>query len=158
MTINANPIPNKTNPNMSRARRAQSWLSGGRGSMGGRYPVLGTEYGASPPDAANERAAGTITSMPVEIDIERVAHLARIALTDEELAAYSDQLVHILEHAERVQALPTEGVEPTSHPLPMVNAFRPDEVTPSLSRDDALAGAPDAEDGYFRVPKILDES
>jgi aspartyl-tRNA(Asn)/glutamyl-tRNA(Gln) amidotransferase subunit C len=40
----------------------------------------------------------------------------------------------------------------------MVNAFRPDEVTPSLDRDDALAGAPDVEDGYFRVPKILDES
>lgn len=96
--------------------------------------------------------------MPVEIDIERVARLARVALTDEELATYSDQLVHILEHAERVQALPTDGVEPTSHPLPMVNAFRPDDVTPSLSRDDALAGAPDTEDGYFRVPKILDES
>ena len=101
---------------------------------------------------------GTITLMPVEIDIERVAHLARIALTQEEMAAYSAQLVHILEHAERVQALPTDGVEPTSHPLPMVNAFRPDEVTESLSRDDALAGAPDSEDGYFRVPKILDES
>ncbi len=95
--------------------------------------------------------------MPVEIDIERVAHLARIALTDEEMAAYSKQLVHILEHAERVQALPTDGVEPTSHPLPMVNAFRSDEVTDSLNRDDALAGAPDVEDGYFRVPKILDE-
>ncbi|MEA2023236.1 MAG: Asp-tRNA(Asn)/Glu-tRNA(Gln) amidotransferase subunit GatC [Actinomycetota bacterium] len=96
--------------------------------------------------------------MPVEIDIERVAHLARIALTDEEMTAYSEQLVHILEHAERVQALPTDEVEPTSHPLPMVNAFRPDEVIPSLDRDDVLAGAPDAEDGYFRVPKILDES
>jgi len=107
---------------------------------------------------ANKRTTGTITPMPVEIDIERVAHLARIALTDEEMAAYSDQLVHILEHAERVQALPTDGVEPTSHPLPMVNAFRPDEVTVSLDRDDALAGAPDTEDGYFRVPKILDES
>jgi aspartyl-tRNA(Asn)/glutamyl-tRNA(Gln) amidotransferase subunit C len=95
--------------------------------------------------------------MPVEIDIERVAHLARIALTDDEMAAYGKQLVHILEHAERVQALPTDGVEPTSHPLPMVNAFRSDEVTDSLSRDDALAGAPDVEDGYFRVPKILDE-
>ena len=106
----------------------------------------------------NERAAGNLQPMPVEIDIERVAHLARIALTDEELDAYSAQLVHILEHAERVQALPTDGVEPTSHPLPMVNAFRPDEVTPSLSRDDALAGAPDTEGGYFRVPKILDES
>ena len=96
--------------------------------------------------------------MPVEIDIERVASLARIALTDDELAAYAEQLEHILEHAERVQALPTEGVEPTSHPLPMVNAFRPDVVTGSLDRDEALAAAPDAEDGYFRVPKILDES
>jgi len=96
--------------------------------------------------------------MPADIDIERVAHLARIALTDEELAAYSKQLIHIIEHAERVQALPTEGVEPTSHPLPMVNAFRPDIVTESLAPDDALAGAPDAENGYFRVPKILDES
>jgi len=96
--------------------------------------------------------------MPANIDIERVAHLARMALTDDELARYSEQLVHIIEHAERVQALPTEGVEPTSHPLPMVNAFRADVVTESLARDDALAGAPDAENGFFRVPKILDES
>lgn len=119
--------------------------------------TFGANYGL-PRDTANERATGTITHMPVEIDIERVAHLARIALTQEEMAGYSAQLVHILEHAERVQALPTDGVEPTSHPLPMVNAFRPDEVTESLSRDDALAGAPDSEDGYFRVPRILDES
>ena len=96
--------------------------------------------------------------MPVEIDIARVAHLARIALTDEELAAYAAQLGNILEHAERVQALPTEGVEPTSHPLPVVNAFRPDVVTGSLDQDDALAGAPEVESGYFRVPRILDES
>jgi aspartyl-tRNA(Asn)/glutamyl-tRNA(Gln) amidotransferase subunit C len=96
--------------------------------------------------------------MPVEIDIARVANLARIALTDEELAAYAAQLENILEHAERVQALPTEGVEPTSHPLPVVNAFRPDEVTGSLDREDALAGAPEVENGYFRVPRILDES
>jgi aspartyl-tRNA(Asn)/glutamyl-tRNA(Gln) amidotransferase subunit C len=96
--------------------------------------------------------------MPVEIDIARVANLARIALTDDEMVEYAAQLVNILDHAERVQALPTDGVEPTSHPLPMVNAFRPDVVTGSLARDDALAGAPDAEDGYFRVPRILDES
>jgi len=96
--------------------------------------------------------------MPIEIDIARVASLARIALTDEELAAYAKQLENILEHAERVQALPTDGVEPTSHPLPMVNAFRPDEAKGSLDHDAALAGAPDTEDGYFRVPKILDES
>ena len=100
----------------------------------------------------------TIRAMPVDIDIARVARLARIALTEEELDMYGRQLGDILEHAERVQALPTEGVEPTSHPLPMVNAFRPDEVTGSLARDEILAQAPDTDDGYFRVPRILDEA
>ncbi len=102
------------------------------------------------------RRWGSIPPMPVEIDIAKVAALARIALSDEELAAYGAQLGVILEHAERVQALPTDDVEPTSHPLPLVNAFRPDEVRPSLDRDDVLAQAPDAVDGYFRVPQILD--
>ncbi len=95
--------------------------------------------------------------MPVEFDIARVAQLARIALTEDELERYGAQLEQILEHAARVQALPTEGVEPTSHPLTMVNAFRPDQVVACLDRDDVLAEAPDAEDGYFRVPRILDE-
>ncbi len=95
--------------------------------------------------------------MPVEIDIAKVAKLARIALTDEEQETYGRQLADILEHAARVQALATDGVKPTSHPLTMVNAFRPDEVTGSLPRDEVLAMAPDAVDGYFRVPKILDE-
>jgi len=95
--------------------------------------------------------------MPVDIDIARVARLARIALDEEELARYGAQLVQILEHAERVQALPTADVPPTSPPLPMVNAFRPDEVRPSLDRDEILAQAPDAADGYFRVPRILEE-
>ena len=94
--------------------------------------------------------------MPVEIDIARVAKLARVALTDEELELYGRQLGDILEHAELVRSLPTEGVPPTSHPLPMTNAFRPDVVTPSLDRDEVLAQAPDHEDGYFRVPRILD--
>lgn len=110
------------------------------------------------PGGYSHTGTGSITAMPDEIDIARVASLARIALTDEELAGYAKQLEIILEHAERVQALPTEGVEPTSHPLPMVNAFRPDEAKGSLDHDEVLAGAPDAEDGYFRVPKILDES
>jgi aspartyl-tRNA(Asn)/glutamyl-tRNA(Gln) amidotransferase subunit C len=96
--------------------------------------------------------------MPDDFDIARVAQLARIALTDEEEAEYGAQLEQILEHAARVQALPTDGVEPTSHPLPIVNAFRPDETTDCLDRDEVLAEAPDSEAGYFRVPKILDES
>jgi len=99
----------------------------------------------------------TIAAMPVEIDIAKVAKLARIALTEEELEMYGRQLGDILEHAEQVQALPTEDVEPTSHPLPMVNAFRPDIVTGSLPQEEILEQAPAAEDGYFRVPRILDE-
>jgi aspartyl-tRNA(Asn)/glutamyl-tRNA(Gln) amidotransferase subunit C len=95
--------------------------------------------------------------MPVNIDIAKVAKLARVALSDEELELYGRQLGDILEHAELVQSLPTEGVPPTSHPLPMTNAFRSDEVTASLDRDEVLAQAPDHEDGYFRVPRILDD-
>jgi aspartyl-tRNA(Asn)/glutamyl-tRNA(Gln) amidotransferase subunit C len=96
--------------------------------------------------------------MPVEIDIAKVAHLARLALSASELEEYGAQLEDILEHAERVSALPTEGVPPTSHPLPMTNAFRPDEVTVSLDREEVLAQAPDREGEYFRVPRILGES
>ncbi len=95
--------------------------------------------------------------MPVDIDIAKVAKLARLALSDEELAAYSTQLENILENAERVQALPTDGVEPTSHPLPMVNAFRDDVVEECLDRDSFLPSAPDTQDGQFRVPRILGE-
>jgi aspartyl-tRNA(Asn)/glutamyl-tRNA(Gln) amidotransferase subunit C len=93
--------------------------------------------------------------MPVDIDIARVARLARIALSEDELATYGAQLQVILEHAERVQALPTEGVEPTSHPLPMVNGFREDEVGDCLEPDSFLSEAPDSEAGQFRVPRIL---
>lgn len=96
--------------------------------------------------------------MPVEIDIAKVARLARLALSEEELAQYGDQLQDILEHAERVSALPTDGVEPTSHPLPMTNAFRADEVTLSLDRDEVLEQAPEREGEYFRVPRILGDS
>ena len=96
--------------------------------------------------------------MPVEIDIAEVARLARLALSEEELAKYGAQLQDILEHAERVGALPTDGVEPTSHPLPMTNAFRADDVTPSLDRDEVLEQAPEREREYFRVPRILGDS
>lgn len=96
--------------------------------------------------------------MPVDIDIAKVAKLARISLSDEELVEYGRQLGDILEHAERVQLLATDDVPPTSHPLPMTNAFRPDEIEPSLDRAEILEQAPDAVDGYFRVPRILDDA
>jgi aspartyl-tRNA(Asn)/glutamyl-tRNA(Gln) amidotransferase subunit C len=93
--------------------------------------------------------------MPVDIDIAKVANLARLALSDEELEAFGTQLGDILEHAERVQALPTEGVPPTSHPLQMVNAFREDNVGECLDPESFLSEAPDTVDGQFRVPRIL---
>ncbi len=97
--------------------------------------------------------------MPIDIDIAHVARLARLGLSDEELAKYGEQCSHILEHAARVQALPTEGVEPTAHPLPMVNAFRDDQIRPEtmLDRAVALSMAPEADDVYFKVPPALDD-
>ena len=95
--------------------------------------------------------------MPVDIDIAKVARLARIGLDAEELERYGAQLGDILEHAGRVQALDTDGVPPTAHPLPMVNALRPDEVEPSLERDEVLAQAPEREGPYFRVPAFLED-
>lgn len=83
--------------------------------------------------------------------------LARLALSEQELTTFQDQLSRILEHAGKVQALNTEGVEPTSHAIPLVNVFRRDEVIAPLSREETLSNAPAAEAGYFRVPRIIEE-
>jgi aspartyl-tRNA(Asn)/glutamyl-tRNA(Gln) amidotransferase subunit C len=91
-------------------------------------------------------------------DVEHVANLARLALSAEEIEQFTDQLAVILDHAEDVAALNLDGVEPTAHPLPLVNVLRPDEVRPCLDRDEVLAQAPAAEDGRFRVPRILGEA
>ena len=96
-------------------------------------------------------------TVPIDIDIAKVARLARIGLTDEELHRYGAQLGVILEHAALVQTLPTDGVEPTAHPLAMVNNFRPDEVGQTLDRGEVLAAAPDTDGTYFRVPPFLEE-
>jgi aspartyl-tRNA(Asn)/glutamyl-tRNA(Gln) amidotransferase subunit C len=90
-------------------------------------------------------------------DVEHVANLARLALTPEEIDRFTEQLGVILDHAEDVAALDLEGVEPTAHPLPLANVLRDDEVRPSLDREEVLAQAPAAEDGRFRVPRILGE-
>ncbi|MEX0756753.1 MAG: Asp-tRNA(Asn)/Glu-tRNA(Gln) amidotransferase subunit GatC [Acidimicrobiia bacterium] len=95
--------------------------------------------------------------MPIDIDIAHVARLARLDLSTADLETYRHQLGVILEHAARVQALDTAGVEPTAHPLGMTNTFRPDEVRPSLDRDEVLSQAPEARDGYFVVPPALDQ-
>ncbi|HSG79401.1 MAG TPA: Asp-tRNA(Asn)/Glu-tRNA(Gln) amidotransferase subunit GatC [Acidimicrobiia bacterium] len=96
--------------------------------------------------------------MPVDIDIAKVARLARIGLDAEELERYGAQLGDILEHAARVQALDTDDVPPTAHPLPMVNALRSDEIEPSLDREEVLDQAPDRDGPYFKVPAFLEDA
>ena len=91
-------------------------------------------------------------------DAAYVARLARLALTDEELDTYAEQLAAVLDHAAEVAALDTSGVEPTAHPLPLRNVLRDDEIRPSLDRAEVLSQAPAEEDGRFRVPRILGEA
>lgn len=90
-------------------------------------------------------------------DVAHVAALARLTLTEEELERFTDQLARVIDHARDVAALDVDGVAPTAHPLPLRNVLRPDEVRPSLAREDVLAGAPEVEDDRFRVPRIVGE-
>ena len=97
--------------------------------------------------------------MPIDRDaVDHVARLARLDLSEDERTRMQAELSAILEHAERIQALDLEGLEPTSHPVPLTNMMRPDEVTPSLDREDALANGPEVEDGRFRVPRIIEDA
>lgn len=91
-------------------------------------------------------------------DVERLGRLARIELTPEELEHLAPQVDVILDAVARVGELDTADVPATSHPIPLTNVFRADAVRPSLPASDALAMAPAAEDGRFRVPRILGES
>jgi aspartyl-tRNA(Asn)/glutamyl-tRNA(Gln) amidotransferase subunit C len=91
-------------------------------------------------------------------DVEHVATLSRLALTDDEIDQLIGELGAILDYAAEVSALDTADVPPTAHPLPLVNVFRPDDPRPGLDRDEVLAEAPAAEDGQFRVPRILGEA
>jgi aspartyl-tRNA(Asn)/glutamyl-tRNA(Gln) amidotransferase subunit C len=88
-------------------------------------------------------------------DVVHVARLARLALSDEEIDELTPQLAGILAHAAQIAALDTGDVPPTSHPLPLVNVLRADEPRPCLDRDEVLAGAPEAVDDRFLVPRIL---
>lgn len=89
-------------------------------------------------------------------DVEHIAELARLALSDEELALYQGQLSDILEHFEQLQQLDTGAIEPTATVLPLRSVMRPDEAMAPFSRDDILVNAPDAEDGCFAVPAVMD--
>tara|TARA_B100001559_G_scaffold36776_1_gene27643 strand:- start:169 stop:474 length:306 start_codon:yes stop_codon:yes gene_type:complete len=90
-----------------------------------------------------------------EKEVTHVAHLARLRLSDDELGIFTRQLGAVLEHAKDVEALQLDGVEPMSHPFPLENVTREDEVGEMLDRDKVLDQAPAAEDGRFQVPQIL---
>ena len=89
-------------------------------------------------------------------EVEYVSHLARLRLSEEEAEKFTSQLDQILSYFEKLQELDTSQVEPTSHPIPIVNAFREDEVRSSLDIEDALANAPEKEGNFFKVPKIIE--
>jgi aspartyl-tRNA(Asn)/glutamyl-tRNA(Gln) amidotransferase subunit C len=84
--------------------------------------------------------------------VEHVARLARLKLTDEEVERMASELSGILEHVERISQLDLDDVEPTSHVVAVENVLRPDEPRPSWSRDEILERAPDPANGAFRVP------
>lgn len=94
------------------------------------------------------------------ITSEQVAHLANLAhieMTDEELAATAAELDVIVESVKSVSEAVSADIPATSHPIPLQNVFRQDVVGETLTAEEALSGAPDAEDGKFKVPAILDE-
>jgi aspartyl-tRNA(Asn)/glutamyl-tRNA(Gln) amidotransferase subunit C len=92
----------------------------------------------------------------VDIPIDHLARLARLALTEEEKPLYRDQLVSILHYMETLNELDTSGIEPTSHVISLRNVMREDSARPSLRREDALRNAPDRTDEFYRVPKIIE--
>ena len=97
--------------------------------------------------------------MPAKIDpdqVRRIARLARINLTTDELKEFAGQLSDILDYVDQLNELDTEGVEPTTHPLKISNVFRQDQIGESLSNEQALANAPQRHGDFFAVPKVLE--
>jgi aspartyl-tRNA(Asn)/glutamyl-tRNA(Gln) amidotransferase subunit C len=89
-------------------------------------------------------------------EVEHIAELARLTLTDEEIARYSEQLSAILEYFASLQTLDTTDIPPTSSVLAARSVLRPDEPRPGLSKDDLLRNAPETEANQFRVPPVLE--
>ena len=89
-------------------------------------------------------------------EVRGVAALARLSFSPADEERLTGELNCILQYMDRLNELDTEGVEPTSHVLPLANAFRPDEVDPSPAVADILAAAPQRQESYFKVPRIID--
>ena len=102
-------------------------------------------------DTAEERVAIS------RAEVANLARLARLALSDEELDRFAGQLDVIITSVARVAEVAADDIPPTSHSVPLTNVMRDDVARPGLGQDAALSGAPAAEQGRFRVPRILDE-
>jgi len=89
--------------------------------------------------------------------VEYVAHLARLQLGPEEIDAYTGQIDKILEYMESLNSLDTDGVEPTSHPVPVACVMREDAVKPSFTADESVGNAPARIDTFFKVPPIIEQ-
>ncbi|MDI6783103.1 MAG: Asp-tRNA(Asn)/Glu-tRNA(Gln) amidotransferase subunit GatC [bacterium] len=95
--------------------------------------------------------------MPVTLqDVDHVAHLARLKLNETEKAAFQQDLNQILTYVEKINELDTATVEPTSHVLPLRNVFRDDCRKPSPAKKEMLQNVPDEQDGFFKVPPVLE--
>lgn len=91
-----------------------------------------------------------------EDDVAKIAHLARLQVTDTEQSALCSRLTTILDLIEQLQAAPTDGIEPMAHPLDAVQRLRPDQVSETNQRDAYQAIAPAVEDGLYLVPKVIE--
>lgn len=88
-------------------------------------------------------------------DVEKIAELARLKFSDEELENFTPQMNEILSYMDKLNELHTENVKPLSHPVEQTNVFREDELKSSISNEEALKNAPDKTDSHFKVPKVI---
>jgi aspartyl-tRNA(Asn)/glutamyl-tRNA(Gln) amidotransferase subunit C len=89
-------------------------------------------------------------------EVEHVATLARLKLDHDEIATFTGQMDAILSYVDKLSGLNTDGIIPTSHAVPMENAFRGDEILPSLGTEQALDNAPERVAGFFKVPRVIE--
>ena len=95
-------------------------------------------------------------SVPADLNIDRIAQLARIALTPEEKARFSEQLADVLTNIEKLKQVNVDGVEPTAHAFPIYNVWADDVAQPGLSVEDVLRNAPVQRDNMIVVPKVVE--
>jgi aspartyl-tRNA(Asn)/glutamyl-tRNA(Gln) amidotransferase subunit C len=106
--------------------------------------------------SSNESSMKNKPAPAAEIDVNYVAHLARLSLTPEETQKFETQLANVLGYIEKLRQVDVSGIEPTAHAFPLVNVTRQDQLEPSLEHEEALRNAPAKANGLFMVPKIVE--